>query len=348
MNPKLTTTFRVRSSYASGFTLIELLISITLGLLLVAAASQLFIGGVIGFRLQQGAADTQDNGLFGLEYIAKDIRIANYGNPQFLTVTDTTRDGGIVLTADTAASVTAGTTTNLTDVRTSNSSSAYVPNGLLTHGEGDTPLGTANQWQGLTKVASGSSASDQLTIQYLAPAPMSDCEGRDVAAGARVVERYFLRADSNDSTALVLACAAGSISPKVDAVTADASKSVAAVAYVPPILSNLSGAGQVVMGRVEHLHFLLGTETLAGVWRYYTINSYMALSGTKPRIKTIQIAALVRSTDNTANAAIDPTQTFKMLDQSVQAATTDTKANHYVRRVYSTTIALRNGLGSAS
>ena len=345
MNPKLTTNYRVRSSYVSGFTLIELLISITLGLLLVAAASQLFIGGVISFRLQQGAADTQDNGLFGLEYIAKDIRIANYGNPQFLTVTDTTRDGGIVLTADTSTST---GTSNFTDVRTSNSSSAYVPNGLLTHGEGDTPLGTANQWQGLTKVASGSAASDQLTVQYIAPAPMSDCEGRDVAVGARVVERYFLRADTADSTALVLACAAGSISPKVDAVTADSANGVAAVAYVPPILSNLGGAGQVIMGRVEHLHFLLGTETLAGVWRYYTIHDYMAIVGTKPRIKAIRMAVLVRSTDNTANAAIDPTQTFKMLDQNVQAATTDATTNRYVRRVYSTTIALRNGLGSAS
>jgi type IV pilus assembly protein PilW len=348
MNPKLTTTYRVRSSYATGFTLIELLISITLGLLLVAAASQLFIGGVISFRLQQGAADTQDNGLFGLEYIAKDIRIANYGNPQFLTVTDTTRDGGIVLTADTAASVTAGTTTNFTDVRTSNSSSAYVPNGLLTHGAGDTPLGTANQWQGLTKVASGSTASDQLTIQYISPAPMSNCEGGNVLAGDRVVERYFLRADTADSTALVLACDAGSISPKVDAVTADAANGVAAVAYVPPILSNLGDAGQVIMGRVEHFHFLLGTETLAGVWRYYTIHDYMAIAGIKPRIKTIRMAVLVRSTDNTANAAIDPTQTFKMLDQNVQAATTNATTNRYVRRVYSTTIALRNGLGSAS
>lgn len=345
MNPKLMTTYRVRSSYATGFTLIELLISITLGLLLVAAASQLFIGGVISFRLQQGAADTQDNGLFGLEYIAKEIRIANYGNPQFLTVTDTTRDGGIVLTADTSTSV---GTSNFTDVRTSNASNAYVPNGLLTHGEGDTPLGSANQWQGLTKVASGSAASDQLTIQYLAPAAMSDCEGGNVAAGSRVVERYFLRADTADTNALVLACDAGSISAKVDAVTADAANGVAAVAYVPPILSNLGGAGQVVMGRVEHLHFLLGTETLAGVWRYYGIHDYMALAGTKPRIKTIKMAVLVRSTDNTANLSIDPTQTLKMLDQNVQAATTNATANHYVRRVYSTTIALRNGLGSAS
>lgn len=348
MNSKLTAKYSTRSSYVAGFTLVELLVSLTLGLLIVAAASQLFVGGVISFRLQQGAADAQDNGLFGLEYVAKDIRIANYGNPQFLILTDTTRDGGIVLTADTAASVAASTTTNFTDVRMSNSATDYVPNALLTHGDGDSPLGTGNQWQGSTKVVSGSAASDQLTIQYIAPAAMSDCEGTDITAGSRVVERYFLRADTVDTTSLVLACDAGSISPKVSAVAADAANGVAAVAYVPPILGNLGGAGQVIMSHVEHLHFLLGTETTAGVWKYYNIHDYMALAVTKPRIKTIEMAVLVRSTDNTANAGVDPTLTFKMLDQNVRVATTNAAANRYVRRVYSTIIALRNGLGSAS
>jgi type IV pilus assembly protein PilW len=74
----------------------------------------------------------------------------------------------------------------------------------------------------------------------------------------------------------------------------------------------------------------------------------MALVGTKPKIKSIKIAVLVRSTDNTANTVVDPTQTFRMLDQDVRVATANVSTNRYVRRVYSTTVALRNGLGSAS
>jgi len=344
MKPSSTDKYGMQFSQVSGFTLVEMLISLTLGLLIVAAASQLFIGGVVSFRLQQGGADTQDNGLFGLEYIAKDIRIANYGNPQFLVLTDTTRDGGVVLTADTATST---GTSNFTDVRTSSAATAYVPNALLTHGEGDA-TGTANQWQGLTKAVSGSTQSDQLTIQFIAPAAMSNCEGGAITAGTRVVERYFLRADASDATALVLACDSGTISPKVDAVAADSANGVAAVAYTPPILSNFGDAGQIIMNRVEHLHFLLGTETDANIWKYYKIHDYMALVGTKPKIKSIKIAVLVRSTDNTANTVVDPTQTFRMLDQDVQVATANVSTNRYVRRVYSTTVALRNGLGSAS
>lgn len=335
----------VSQASEAGFTLIELLISITLGLLVVAAASQLFVGGIVGFRLQQGAADTQDSGLFGLGYIAKDIQLANYGNPQYLVLGDTTKDGGVVLTADTT---TGASTSNLTDVRTSNSSTAYVPAALISRSQGDT-VGTAPAWAGLTKAVSGATQSDQLTIQFIAPAAMSDCEGNNVVAGARVVERFFLRADTTDTTALVLACDAGSITAKVDAIAADAANGVAAVAAQPPILNNLGGAGQVIMSRVEHLRFLLGTQTAANVWRYYSIRDYMALTTVpKPQVKSIQIAVLVRSLDNTRDATVNSAQTFNMLDQSVRVATADTSANRYVRRVYTTTVALRNGLGSPS
>lgn len=318
----------------AGFTLIELMISITLGLLVVAAASQLLLGGLVSSRLQQGAADAQDSGVFGLDYIAKDIRLANYGNVQNLILNDTTLGGGIVLTADTATPNT--TVTNLATVL---SGTAFVSNGFLSHGAGDT-AGATNEWQGLTKVTvTGAtiSQSDQLTIQFIAPAAMTDCEGGTVNVGDRVIQRYFLRPDTTDSTALVLACNAGRIS-----------------AAAPPNLTNntidgnYGGAGQVMMQRVEHMHVLLGTQTAAGVWRYFSIRDYMALTTTpKPQIKSIQISVLVRSLDNTNSNVIDPARSFTMLDQTV-TPTANQSANRYVRRVYTTTIALRNGLGSSS
>lgn len=195
-----------------GFTLVELMVSIVLGLLVVAAASQLMLGGLVSSRLQQGAADAQDSGMFGLDYMAKDIRLANYGNLQNLILSDVTPWGGVVLTADTANPN--ATVTNLATVRTSSSSTAFVPNDLLTHGIGDTASTTTNHWKGLTQVTvSGAttSLSDQLTIQFKAPAQMTNCKGENVNAGDRVIQRYFLRADANDSTALVLACDAGLI-----------------------------------------------------------------------------------------------------------------------------------------
>lgn len=434
-----------RSKAQAGFTLIELMIAIVLGLLIVAAASQLLVGGLVSSRLQQGAADAQDSGLFGLDYMAKDIRLANYGNIQNLILNDRVPWGGVVLTADTTASVAAGTVTNLPAVRTSTSSTAFVPNGLLTHGAGDTVSATANQWQGLTRVnvsaaATGTtptgsaSKSDQLTIQFIAPAAMTNCKGENVGVGDRVIQRYFLRADPADTSstpALVLACEAGLIpavpvqnNPTTDttggtlpagtyfyvvaAVTAngDTDKSAettitttgvsstvtiswkpytgatgykiyrgtissgqdtyytvgaGATSFVdtgavgtagapfttaPPVVSDFGGAGQVIMQRVEHMHIMFGTQTAAGVWRYYAVPDYMALTATpKPQIKSIQVSVLARSLDNTNSNVIDPARSFTMLDQTVTPTATGS-ANRYVRRVYSTTIALRNGLGT--
>lgn len=300
------------SKVHAGYTLIELMISIVLGLLLVAAASQLMVGGMVSSRLQQGAADVQEGGMFGLDYLAKDIRLANYGNTQNLVLTDATPSGGVVLS-----------TTNL-------SVTPAVSAGLLSHSDSDS-TSTGNEWTGATKVTvSGATASvsDQLTIQFAAPAAMTNCEGASVNAGVQVVQRYFLRPDTTDANSLVLACAAGSVSGGV--------------------LTGLNGAGQVIIPRVEQFRVLLGTQSNATAgWRYYSIHDYVALAATsKTQIKSIQLAVLVRSVDNTNSNLIVPGQSLTMLDQTVTPTAT-ASTNRYVRRVYTTTIALRNGLGTS-
>ena len=91
--------------YQAGFTLIELIIALALGLIISAAALQLFTGGLITTRLQQASAELQDSGVFGLEYMAHDIRLANYGNINNPELTDTSSLSGIVLTSGTTGKV---------------------------------------------------------------------------------------------------------------------------------------------------------------------------------------------------------------------------------------------------
>ncbi len=354
MKKQLKTHPRLSMHKRAGFTLVELMIAIVLGLLVVAATTELFLGGLISLRLQQGGADAQDNGLFGLDFVSKDLRLTNYGNIQGdnLVLNDKTVNGGIILTADTAPGA---STSNLTDVRMSAVATDYVPNGLLTHGPGGTVSTVTDEWKALTKVINPSSTkSDQLTFQFIAPVATTDCEGAAVAAGVRVVERLFLRPDANDANSLVLACDAGRINPAIPAVPpAGASPGSPAV---PPILVGMTAAadktGTVIMSHVEHFHILLTTIKSDGKFVNYTVSDYMGIvtapGVSKPQILGVQLAVLVRSTENTSSTAVDPTQAFKMLDQSVKVAATDVKSNHYVRRVYSSTIAIRNGFGSAS
>lgn len=328
----------------AGFTLIELMVSITLGLIVTAAAIQLFTGGLISTRVQQANSELQDSGLFGLEYIARDIRLANQGNLSNPALNDQTPWGGIVLTART----TTPTNTNLPIP----AADPFISSGLLTHsvGTGEAVSTTADEWRGLSKVKIGSAdaVSDQLTIQFIAPTAMANCEGVNVLEGDIVVQRYFMRPDTSSTTDYVVAC--------------DANTPNTTATAKPTTLTGFGDAGQVVIPRADHLKFLLGTKDSTGKLAYYTINQYRAVANEArrtaattdalalpaktatipPRIVLVKMGIVVRSLENTQNPSLDLTKTLDILGDTVTPADTTTR---YARHVYTTTVALRNGLG---
>lgn len=315
----------VRFKRTAGFTLVELMIAIVLGLLLVAAAIQLFTGGLITTRLQQANAEIQDSGIFGLDYIAQDIRLANYGNVSNPELNDRTPWGGVVLTARTSA------TSNVNLPATVNTAPDYISPAWLTQS------GNSNGAPGLSNVAQ---KSDQLTIQFIAPTAMTNCEGINVLAGDLIVQRYFLRLDNNGG--------AGDY-----ALVCDASTPNTVATAQPGVVAGINAGSQIIMPRVDHFHILLGTRNGNNNLIFYTVDQYRTAANTArtatpaispPKIIAIRLAVLVRSANGVNDASIDLAKTFKMLDQTVTPANTATR---YSRQVYSTTIALRNGLGEA-
>ena len=141
------------------------MVSLVLGLIIVAAATMLFIAGQKGFALQKGAADIQDNANFALNYITKDLRMTNMGNSS-AEMTSTLANGGIVFSSTNLA----GATTSTLVSQSAMSSTSNVDVG-----------------------------SDQLVIQYL-PAQTGgfDCEGNEITStSSYVVQRYFVRKDTN-------------------------------------------------------------------------------------------------------------------------------------------------------
>lgn len=344
MNHHLTNTICRNKAFrqSAGFTLVELMVAIVLGLLLVAAAIQLFTGGLISTRLQQANAQVQDSGIFGLEYVARDVKLANFGNVANLVLNDRTSWGGVVLTARTAS-------TNNTNLRaTASAAPTYIPDGLLTHSfASNETLGTAdNEWKGLSNVAE---KSDQLTIQFIAPMDMTNCEGEIVSVNDLVVQRYFIRGDSKAGARdYALACDAN-----------DPTESGADPQ--PAIVTGLGDAGEIIIPRVDHFHILLGTRLANGQLAYYTVNQYRTAAANAragnpsaippvagvapPRILSIKIAILVRSPDTTNSGLINASKSYSLLDQTVTPLDTTTK---FTRHVYSTTVALRNGMGDQS
>lgn len=332
-----------------GFTLVELMISIVLGLLITAAAIQLFITGQTSLKMQQSMADIQDNGNFGLNYLTLDIRKANLdaGNA---VVNDQTSNGGLVLTSITNRST--NETTPLV-VAPANINQA-VDVTLLSRSYGHDP-GADNAWTGASNT--GDDKSDQLVIQYKPNQAGTDCEGStitaaEVTAGTYIVQRYFLRVDGTDAKELALACDAGRYT---------SAKNLTDSSYTGNLA--FGGAGQIILRRVDYFHVLLGISEGAfdapTDFRYMSIKDYMTLTPSvpepvatsipkpRPRIQSVQIGMLVRASDSIGNNSLIKTRSldsFKVLDKDVTlaAASQDGK---YLRQVVSQTIAIRNGLG---
>ena len=287
--------------YQKGFTLIELIVALTIGLIVSAAALQLFTGGLITTKMQEASAELQDSGVFGVEYVARDIRLANFGNINNPVLDTTTPKGGIVFTSGEAAAGKANL--QLKD----------VSSGLLTKSG---------------NVSDTNLSSDQLTIQFQAPNKMVNCEGKEVQANEYVIQRYFLRGNSGE---LALACDAntpGSTDPTI-------------------IGLNDSNNGEVIMPRVDLLRFYVGAK-VGDNFSYYTIEQFKtavsnATSPNIPRAVSIRMMVLVRSKDPITNKNIEPSkESFDFPDGKVTLKDKNTK---YLRRLYTTNIALRNGLG---
>lgn len=326
-----------------GFTLIETILALLLGTLLVAAAGQLMVTGQLSFLLQRANADIQDNSNFGLNYIVADIRKANFG-ASAPVVDNRTNNGGIVLSSNNVSSLTNPIT--LTDA-------------VLTSGNGD------SGWTGLSNV---NVQSDQLTIQYKtsqseftdeefnlktltaeegAVVVGTDCEGRnitlqDVKNETYIIQRYFLRKDTTASgepnEPLALACAAG----RYD----NTSSSIA----------TLSGSGEIIMRRVDHFHarFMVaeGSYDAPTNMRYMTIKQYktlvngLALTVKPPRILSVQLGLVTRSSDSVGtNSLVNNTPLLEVMEQDVRVKTASNNTNKYLRQVLVQTVALRNGLG---
>ncbi len=284
-----------------GFTLIELVVALAIGLIVSAAALQLFTGGLITTKMQEASAELQDSGVFGVDYIARDIRLANFGNVNNPVLDTTTPNGGIIFTSGDPASGKANL--QLKDVSA----------GLLTKSGGSSET---------------SASSDQLTIMFQAPNNMMNCEGRQVQANEYVIQRYFLRTDNNN---LALACDAntpGSMAPSIAGL-------------------NDKNNGEVIMPRVDLVRFYIGAK-VGNNFSYYTIEQFKkavngATSPNVPRVVSIRMMVLVRSKDPITNKNIDPSkESFNFPDGVV---TLTDKSTKYLRRLYTTNIALRNGLG---
>ncbi|KOR17219.1 hypothetical protein ABW55_00620 [Acinetobacter sp. C15] len=309
--------------HQAGFTLIELMVAITLGLLITAAAIQLYLTSVTSFNVQKAMANIQDSASFGVNYILDDVRKANL-SASSAYINDQQANAGLLLTA-------------------SNVSDQVSGKYLLTLAE------TA-----LTKSAVGDSnvdqKSDQLTIRYQATQSDYDCTGKTLAAGTYVAQRYFVGSDK------ALRCVADQYMRNGNTITAVDGKPkttldlsgtgqiiIPSVDYMRIKVGYVKGAlnNPTALNYVSVADYLDTAKTPAMTKNIDGISQQI-----KPYINVIQIGLLVQSNEtagNDVNVRNRNKKTFDVLGQSV--ALNSTNQDTRLRQVVTQTISLRNAMG---
>lgn len=164
---------------ARGFTMIELMVALVLGLVISAAAIQLFLTNQISMNFQRGMNDVLANGRFVIDQMVSDVRLAGLG-PGVASSSTASAINPIIFA-----------TTDLPGLASGSQVSAD---------NRGTPSLTANDGAGIL------AASDQIVVQHLAMTATVDCEGNSVSAGTYVISRYFVRADTANNNVPALAC----------------------------------------------------------------------------------------------------------------------------------------------
>lgn len=293
-----------RPKTQAGFTLIELMISLVLGLLISAAVVQIYLTNVKTATVQRSGSDLQDASIFGIQQLESHIRLANLGN-SVTKITDGTSGGGIVLSL-----------TNLGLPATSTTMSPY-----LSHTAGD------SSW---TSVSNTNVNSDQLTIQFtnITGKVMSDCESADIATGATVIERYFVRQVTGDTSTgavknLALVCDAGRISGTT----------------ISGLNSDYQTGGNELITGVDQFKVLIGVQDTANQLMYLPSSTYVSLTTTHPSIVAVRLGLIVHG--STPILGSSDKSSFTLLGQT-NTLKTDTTRKKMVRTTYESTTLLRN------
>lgn len=349
-----------------GFTLIELMVSLFLGLLVSAAAVQVYIINAKTAGVQNSASELVEDAAFNFPIIERKLRLANLGLADEVAA-DQPGSGIVLTSADNALEDEDGNKA-LDNFRNPKDldGDPKVPKNIT---RGGSPVGislltrTGNQEAGTqnnawTGASNTSLQSGQLTIQYRAPQDMYDCEGK-LALGPRqvtiggvkeaidgqvVIERFYLKApDDSKPTELSLYCDAGKYITEVMDDYDEQSKPDENLPNSVEFTTNnairdFGDAGQEIMTQVDYFDILLSTRSGEEL-QYYTVEDYLDLDlDDQPPIVGIKYGLILRS--NNAVLTEEGPSKFTVLGKT--ATLSNGLSKKYLRTVVESYVTLRN------
>ena len=323
-----------------GVTLVELMVALAIGLLVTVAMLKVYVDASQMYRFNEGLARVQENGRFSLEFIRRDARVAGFWG----CYSDAALSNGVSAGSDAYINVAAGHITGTSDDGLNSSDSITFRSAT---GSGS-PLTT-----GMSGTGAGVTVESAGALSVGTAVLISDCENGDlfqVTGIAGTTLAHAAAADANRSPNLSKAYAAGARVYEARQATlciapgADPSQPALRRLINPTSGQTCASNGDELLEGVENMQILYGEDTDAdadGTNGDGTANRYVAF-GTSDldidRIVSIRISLLMRSINN--NLTTEPSP-YIFNGSTVTPGLTD----KYLRKVFTTTVTLRNKAG---
>ena len=328
----------VRRQY--GVTLVELMVALALGLLITVAMLKVYVDASRMYRFNEGLARVQENGRFALEFIRRDARVAGFWG----CYSDAPLTNQISATSDAWLDVAAGHITGTNDDGLNSADSITFRSAT---GSG-TLVNTT-----MTAISGDVSVDSVATITSGMPVLISDCNNGDIFQVTGISGTSLAHAagtNTNTSANLSKAYASGSRVYQAQQSTfciapgADPSQPSLRRLINPTSGQTCASNGDELIEGVENLQILYGEDTDAdseGANGDGTANRYVPIGTASldiDRVVSVRLSLLARSLNNNLTTEPSP-YTFN------GTAVTPGATDKYLRKVFTTTITLRNKAG---
>ena len=323
-----------------GVTLVELMVALALGLLITVAMLKVYVDASRMYRFNEGLARVQENGRFALEFIRRDARVAGFWG----CYSDAPLTNQISATSDAWLDVAAGHITGTNDDGLNSADSITFRSAT---GSG-TLVNTT-----MTAASDSVSVDSVATITSGMAALISDCDNGDIFQVTGVSGTSLAHAagtNTNTSANLSKTYASGSRVYQAQqstfciALGADPSQPSLRRLTNPTSGQTCASNGDELIEGVENMQILYGEDTDAdseGANGDGTANRYVPIGTASldiDRVVSVRLSLLARSLNNNLTTAPSP-YTFN------GTAVTPGATDKYLRKVFTTTITLRNKAG---
>lgn len=340
---------------SSGFSLVELMVSITIGLIILAAVSALFVSSKKTYSTQDRLSRLQENARFAMHYLARDTRMAGYfGCLDESTAVNSTLNPGIYIYGPTTGGMTPIEGLENAAGNWYPSSLADVPSGMksgtdaitvrMAADPGSTPITLTKPMPPTSAVFDVSSTTGIADGDIIM---VGDCASADILQVTQTPSGLKIQHNTGDTNP-----PPGNASKPLSKQykSAQIFKFIARVYYVAtkangtPALFMVENGGDVqeLVEGVEDLQVLYGKDTdttVDGVPNVYLKAGEAGLTSTSDwsRVKSVRIGMLVK-TLNDKDTDIDIHTSY-----DVNGTTFNVPANDkFQRRVFVSTYQLRN------